>query len=58
MSLVAEYIEGTWLRKTGFHRDSGRLSVFKAECFVIIGSEFQRLDRLEMERNARSKSRA
>jgi hypothetical protein len=48
--LVHEYATLENLRKLGYTQEFSNLSVFKAECFAIIGNEFARLAREEAKR--------
>lgn len=48
--LVEEYMRLEWMKNLGYTRNLGSLSVFKHECFVIIGSEFERLEKLNRKR--------
>ena len=42
--LLAEFNQRRRLAKLGYQFDPGSLSVFKAECFILIDSEIDRLE--------------
>ncbi len=48
--LVHEHAMLEGFRKLGYTQEFSNLNVFKAECFAIIGNEFQRLAREEAKR--------
>ncbi len=45
MGLIDEYFRRIWLKKVGYQ--CSELDVFKADCFVIIGSELQAIESKE-----------
>lgn len=53
--LVYEYAERKTLAKIGFTSDLSDLSVFEAEAFNLIASEFSRLEREEFKQKSRKK---
>ncbi len=57
--LVEEYISLTRLRKLGYQIDVTKLDVYKAECFVLISTEIDALDKkaADKERLRRGKHR-
>ena len=51
MNLVAEYGQKKMLGKMGYNLDFNDLTVFDAEVFSLIASEFQEMEAQEMKKN-------
>jgi hypothetical protein len=51
---VIDYLRRKSFKQLGYVHDVETLDVFTAECYVIIGNEFAKIDRKKREREASS----
>ena len=56
-TLVSEFLERKRLAVLGLQTDLGSLSAFKADCFLVVDSEFEQLRAEDAKRESKAKGK-